>query len=565
MRDFAPAWLALVAGWLISGAAAGWFWREAEQVDRRRFDAAVTNLLEHLDTRTERYAEQLERLADYVTGQDRVSTEVWEELVRRIDPMSNLPGFVELAYATNVAFLTHEEVEARRLGDLQKFYPDPLTAAMCAQWRNGTPVTAAETEAWISQPPKKQRWWRIQNGRMCSSLRRNLVGPRGQPMSAVGLFVPVFARDLTEFAGLLPAGRQEELRAFRCRGVLIGMLGWDAFLKTSMPGGTEQVAFDAFVGVEDGAPLTADTWMSRDGLAAPPPLAPGFNPRFRKAQGWPFYRTRWQLVFHSTPAFDRQSTRYRAWVALVGGMTLTSLMAGMLAVEVRGRHRQTLVSDRLQEALLGLESARRERERLSHDLHDGTIQSLYALQLGLSRAADQARGTQPWLGVRLAEYRQNLTAMIGELRGYILRHEAEDGPKGDLGGVLASLVDRLRSTTESELRTEISADAARRLSGPQAVHLANLAREALSNSMRHAQARHIHVALRMEDDRVVLEISDDGRGFAPLLAPQGGFGLTSMRRRAAEAGGELDLNSRPGQGCRIRVTVPTSGEEGPQD
>jgi signal transduction histidine kinase len=155
--------------------------------------------------------------------------------------------------------------------------------------------------------------------------------------------------------------------------------------------------------------------------------------------------------------------------------------------------------------------------------------------------------------------------VIGELRGYILRHEAEDGPQGDLGGVLTSLVDRLRSTTESELRTEISADAARRLSGVQAVHLANLAREALSNSMRHAQARRIIVALWMEHNRVALEISDDGRGFDPVLAPQGGFGLTSMRRRAAEAGGELDLNSRPGHGCWIRVTVPTSAEEGPQD
>ena len=208
---------------------------------------------------------------------------------------------------------------------------------------------------------------------------------------------------------------------------------------------------------------------------------------------------------------------------------------------------------------------RRERERLSHDLHDGTIQSLYALQLGLSRAGEQARSALPALGTRLAEYRQNLTSVIGELRGFILRHEADAGPASDLAGVLATLVERLRSTSETVLHAELSPEAARRLSGEQAVHLANLAREALSNALRHAHAAHITVTLRDEPVGVTLEIADDGCGFDPAQPPHAGLGLTSMASRAQQAGGALHLESlgaylaAPAPACSL-APRGTSGE-----
>ncbi len=550
-----PACVVLLAGWLISGATAGWFWREAEQVDRLRFGAAVTNLLEHLDSRTERYAEQLERLADYVADQEKMSTGVWEELVSRIGPVANLPGFVELAYATNAALPPRAEVEAKRLGPLELFRPYPIQLKLGPQWRNGLSVAASDTESWLVQPEAKPRWWRVLNGRMCSTRRRSIATQDGHRISTVGLLVPVFTGDLTDFAELIPVSHQEELRGYRCRGVVIGTLGWDAFLKTALPSGTDQVAFDAFVGVEDGSPLTEDAWLGHDGLQVPPPLMAGFAPRFRHLQGWPFYRTRWQLVFHSTPAFERQSNRYRAWVALGVGTVLSALMAGLLGVQILGRRRQEAVSARLQEALQALESARSERERLNHDLHDGAIQSLYALQLGLSRATDQAQPTQPALAVRLADCRRNLTGIIGELRGYILRHEAGPGPAGDLPGVLMALIERLRGTTETELHAGLSAAAAGRLTGEQAVHLANLTREALSNALRHAHASRIVVTLRDEPPLVTLEIADDGDGFDPSAPPRTGVGLTSMAARAREAGGELQVHSTVGGGTQVRVSV----------
>jgi len=315
------------------------------------------------------------------------------------------------------------------------------------------------------------------------------------------------------------------------------------------------------VGVRLVTGSTGSGFNSRDAVAAD--LGDFFPERARPAQPYlerevilKVYGRRIWAQFWTTPAFAAQSHRRWPWITAGVGGLVTVLTAGLLAVQVRARLRQESVTAELRTALDELDAARCERERLSHDLHDGTIQSLYALQLGLSRAADQAVEAAPTLGTRLVGCRRNLTAIIGELRGYILRHEADEGAQGDLAGVLTALVERLRSTTETELQAEVSAEAARRLSGAQAVHLANLAREALSNALRHAHAGRITVTLRDEPDRVTLEIADDGCGFDPAAPPHTGVGLTSMRKRAAEAGGELRVSSSADKGTQVRVTVP---------
>lgn len=317
------------------------------------------------------------------------------------------------------------------------------------------------------------------------------------------------------------------------------------------------------VGVRLITSSTAPGFNSGDALAADlgdlfPERARPAKPYLEREVPLQVYGRRIWAQFWTTPTFDAQSHRRWSWIVAGVGTLLTVLTAGLLAVQVRARLRQESIAGELRAALGELEVARRERERLSHDLHDGTIQSLYALQLGLSRAGEQALSAQPALGARLTDYRQNLTAVIGELRGYILRHEADESPQGDLAGVLAALVERLRGTTETELHAELSPEAARRLTGEQAVHLANLAREALSNALRHAHARRITVTLRGEPGRVALEIADDGCGFDPTQPPHAGVGLTSMTARAREARGELRIESRVGSGTRVRVLVPQS-------
>jgi signal transduction histidine kinase len=86
--------------------------------------------------------------------------------------------------------------------------------------------------------------------------------------------------------------------------------------------------------------------------------------------------------------------------------------------------------------------------------------------------------------------------------------------------------------------------------------------EALANAVRHAGASHIAVDVRFGDE-VRIEVADDGDGFpagvdVARLERGGGMGLIGMRERAAEAGGELRIASRPGRGTAVRVTVPVT-------
>ena len=541
---------------MISLVAARWFWGEAEQLDQARFSAAVTSLVEQLDTRTERYAEQLERLGDLAENRQEISASDWIELVKKLEPMSNLPAFVELAYATNLMMPSRETVEKLQQTEHRLPFTNSPQLEVTHTWLNETSLTPDDTQLWLHTPPVHKCWLAAASGRLRSSPRRLIPQNQGPPTVAVSLFVPVFANDFLELH-TFRIENSRELRRYRFKGLVIGTIRWKVLLETALPSANDLVSFDAFADAASPAQISADTWMGGSSAECRV-LARGFSPRFQSTQKWPFFRNTWQLVFYSTQLFDRNSTRNRAWVALAGGVLLSSVMAGAMAVQIRARLRQEIMSRELRSTLDELEAARREREHLSHDLLDGTIQSLYALQLGLSHTADQAMGSSPLLGARLADYRRNLTAIIGQLRGYILRHEADDSPKSDLAGLLNALVERMRCTTETELFTEVSQDAANSLTGEQAVHWANLAHEALSNALRHSQARRITVALRHAPDRVILEICDDGRGFDPTAPPRTGIGLQSMKMRATSTGGTFELESLAGIGTRVSVSVPVT-------
>ncbi len=545
---------------MVSLVAAAWFWREAEQLDQARFSAAVAAMVEHLDTQTERYAEQLERLGDQAENRQDISTADWKELVKKLEPMSNLPAFVELAYATNLMMPSREAVEKlerteHRMTFMESCQQSP-ELKVTQTWLHGTSLTPTETERWLQWPLVQPCWWPNPSGRLSSSPRRLIPQTNGQPTTAVSFLVPVLADDFLDLNKIRPEYSQE-LRHLRFKGLVIGTIDWKVLLRTALPSANDQVAFEAFSDQASPAQLSADTWMGGvDGEC--PVLAPGFSPRFQATQNWPFFRNTWRLVFYSTQLFDRNSTRYRAWVVLAVGVLLSSAMAAAMAVQLRARLRQEIVSRQLRSTLDELEASRRERERLSLDLHDGTIQSLYALQLGLSRAADQAMDSSPLLGARLADYRRNLTGIIGQLRGYILRHEADDSPESDLARLLTALVERMRCTTGTEIVAEVSAEAASRLTGEQSVHWANLAHEALSNALRHSQANRITLALRHATGRVTLEIRDDGNGFDPSEPPQNGVGLQNMKTRATNTGGTFELESLAGLGTRVSVSVPVT-------
>jgi signal transduction histidine kinase len=100
-----------------------------------------------------------------------------------------------------------------------------------------------------------------------------------------------------------------------------------------------------------------------------------------------------------------------------------------------------------------------------------------------------------------------------------------------------------------------------------AFQLLRIVQEALANVRKHAHARNAWISFRrLDDNRLQMIVTDDGQGFEPEAAPVEGspksFGLASMRERAASLDGELTLDSRPGGGTRIVVSVPLKGSAG---
>jgi signal transduction histidine kinase len=204
-----------------------------------------------------------------------------------------------------------------------------------------------------------------------------------------------------------------------------------------------------------------------------------------------------------------------------------------------------------------LEEARKERDTLSRDLHDGAIQSLYALQLGLSRVIDDASSSVPKIAARLEDHQQGITGVIGELREYIISHErSPESSRCDLARALTGQVERLRKLGASEFLLKIQADAAQALTSEQAIQLASIAREALSNSMRHGAPRKLTLQLDRNENTVIFRLEDDGAGFDPQEASSRGMGLVNMQTRAQAISAKLQIVSKPGQGTTVELQVP---------
>jgi signal transduction histidine kinase len=200
-----------------------------------------------------------------------------------------------------------------------------------------------------------------------------------------------------------------------------------------------------------------------------------------------------------------------------------------------------------------------ERARIAHDLHDGTIQSLYALGLevdGLASRPDLSEATRAALACSVGR----INDIIGDIRTYITMLEAES-PDGapELTRDLAFIV--RRSVPEGiDTVINITAPALQELRPREAEDLLYIAREAISNAVRHAGATKIAVDLRQSAEEVALTIQDNGVGYDPHTA-RAGLGTVTMRTRAERLGGRVSILSIPGMGTTVRVLIPRGEDD----
>jgi signal transduction histidine kinase len=279
------------------------------------------------------------------------------------------------------------------------------------------------------------------------------------------------------------------------------------------------------------------------------------HPRHSQDARMRWYGKSWTARVASTPVFEAASLGYRTTVIWGAGILLTLGVAAVAAWQTRGRWREASLAAQLREAL-------GRQERLSRDLHDGTLQSVYGVGLSLQRAQRQLELRPADAARQITETTNALQRVIGELRGFI--RETDPGAREEvpLGEALAGVVAHQRHSTEMALELQAPPEADRGLNAAQSLELLNIAREALSNSIRHSGGRRVQLILDQAPGVLRLQIADDGCGFDPNAAQSKGHGLRNLAVRVRELGGTHRWESAAGDGCRLIVEVPLPSATG---
>lgn len=197
-----------------------------------------------------------------------------------------------------------------------------------------------------------------------------------------------------------------------------------------------------------------------------------------------------------------------------------------------------------------------ERERLSQDLHDNLLQSLYAIGMGLELTKQRIERSSRIDANRLEQSVAQLNAVIHDVRNFIPCVDTPTGKSEDVCDALRGLINSFHSTGANEIALSIDPTAAADLSPEQIPHVLAIAREAISNSLRHADTDHRSITMTHFRRQVRLEVFDDGKGFQLRERSRHGMGIRNMRARAAKINARFTIRTSRGAGTRLTLTLP---------
>lgn len=254
---------------------------------------------------------------------------------------------------------------------------------------------------------------------------------------------------------------------------------------------------------------------------------------------------------------------------ILGAAVATGTVFGFQALYRESEHRRRLI-EQLTATRDELAAAERtagalaERERLAREIHDTLTQGLSSIQL-LLRAAERAlpgRSEAALEHVRHA--RGTAVDNLAEARRFVRALSPPDLEAGSLPAALERLCATTADTSGLAVQFHLSGEPAD-LPTPLEVALLRIAQSALANTVQHAHATRAELTLSYMDSEVALDIVDDGCGFNADALPDpggsGGFGLPAMRARAHALGGGFVIESAPGDGTAVAVTVPVVAPE----
>jgi signal transduction histidine kinase len=198
-----------------------------------------------------------------------------------------------------------------------------------------------------------------------------------------------------------------------------------------------------------------------------------------------------------------------------------------------------------------------ERERIGMDLHDGIIQSIYGVGLSLESALHSFEEDPKDAKDRIQHSIESLNQAIRDLRAYILDlRPRQMGTEGLISG-LNRLVTEFRANTLANVQISGTDHDIKDLPQSHSMVLFHICQEALANIAKHAKAKQVEISLWSTDERVLMEIHDNGRGFEmEKMNASIGHGVANMQTRARSIGGDVDISSVIGEGTTVLAWVP---------
>ena len=197
-----------------------------------------------------------------------------------------------------------------------------------------------------------------------------------------------------------------------------------------------------------------------------------------------------------------------------------------------------------------------ERRRISRDLHDDVNQRLALLSLKL-QAAQDVLPDHHLVTPMIRELYENVANLSDDIRHLAYQYHPSILDDLGLGSALRSLCEDFEKWEGIPVMCELP-DGARKVSQGVGTCLYRVVQESLRNVSRHAQASAVHLILREDEQEITLSIQDDGQGFKVDGLLSRGLGFVSMRERVRLVGGTLLVESQPGHGTTVKVSIPGS-------
>jgi signal transduction histidine kinase len=254
----------------------------------------------------------------------------------------------------------------------------------------------------------------------------------------------------------------------------------------------------------------------------------------------------------------------RSFPIVTAASVSAALILAAIAFAAHKSSRQTLTLaesniQRLQEAEKEVALLKDARDRLGRDLHDHIIQSIYAIGLSLEDCRHALADPQR-LDSRLKSVLSEINDVNRELRNVLAGLESNTIQPKEFRTALKSLALTLEHQDSNRIRIELDQSAVDALTTSQATELIHIAREAMSNSVRHGHAHTTSVILQNQQDQLRFVIEDDGSGFTPGESETKGYGLRNMAKRAEDLGAKFTIHAQKGLGTRIVLDIPKQNQ-----